>query len=117
MANYPNTLGLAVSNGSILRDDHMNAAAVVKAVVRDLKEYMRLKNGSTGQRILPLCYSAANSDTRDIKILDYLLSGDGPSSIDFWTVSASPQQINIKVSNAGIVQKSYMDRAHKRRTI
>jgi len=44
MANYTNTLGLVVANALLNGDDHISAVPVIKAVLRDLKRYMNLKN-------------------------------------------------------------------------
>lgn len=87
MAVYPNTLGIAAASQVINNDASMLAASVIKAIVRDLKRYMRLKSEISQQRVLPICYDANSTSARDKAILDYLSSGDVSSSIDFWTVS------------------------------
>ena len=86
-AKYPNTLGLLVASNLVNDKGTEKAAPVAKAVVRDLKRYMRLHNDASGQRILPIGYDAATVDPRDMTILDYLSLGDPASAIDFWTVS------------------------------
>ncbi|XPS73877.1 hypothetical protein M3J09_006010 [Ascochyta lentis] len=85
MAQYPNTLGLLVASNLVNGRSSEKATPVVKAVVRDLKRYMKLAKESSGQRILPIGYDAATTDDRDKTILDYLSLGDPASSIDFWT--------------------------------
>lgn len=87
MASCPNTLGILVADMLINNDASVACIPVIAAVVRDLKKYMALKNEETGQRILPIGYSAATIEARDMAILDYLSSGDKGDSIDFWTVS------------------------------
>ena len=90
MAQYPNTLGLHAGNGITNSPSVQRAAPVIKAVVRDLKEYMKLQNAASGQRILPIGYTAATFDLLDTTLLKYLSVGDPASAIDFWTVSCTP---------------------------
>lgn len=87
MAKYPNTLGLLVASELINDETTLSATPVIKATVHALKKYMKLRNDATGQRVLPIGYNAATSSARDRTVLDYLSSGGGESSIDFWTVS------------------------------
>lgn len=87
MAQYPNTLGLHAGNSIANNASSQRAAPVIKAVVRDLKEYMKLQNAASGQRILPIGYTAATVDLLDTTLLKYLSMGDPATSIDFWTVS------------------------------
>ncbi|KAI6993081.1 FACT complex subunit, partial [Hortaea werneckii] len=85
MTQYPNTLGVLVSQ-HLINDAGSESlcAPVLAAVVRDLKRYMRLKRDLTGQRILPLGYGAAAAGERDRRVLEYLTSRDEKSRIDFW---------------------------------
>ncbi|RMY91316.1 hypothetical protein D0861_03196 [Hortaea werneckii] len=87
MAQYPNTLGVLVSQ-HLINDARSESlcAPVLAAVVRDLKRYMRMKRDLTGQRILPLGYGAAAAGERDRRVLEYLSSQDEESQIDFWAV-------------------------------
>jgi len=89
MASYPNTPGLLVAHALVNNNTSVCTAPVIKATARDSKKYMKLRNQVTGQRVLPIGYSAAASGARDMTILDYLSSGDTSGSIDFWTVSSS----------------------------
>lgn len=87
MAQYPNTLGVLVSQ-HLINDEASESlcAPVLTAVVRDLKRYMRLKRDFTGQRILPVGYGAAAAGERDRRVLEYFTSRDEESRIDFWAV-------------------------------
>lgn len=87
MTSFPNTLGLFAGMAVVNNDATIPATAVLKAVVRDLKKYMKLKNEINGQRILPIGYDAAASGARDKQVLDYLTTGDEETSIDFCAVS------------------------------
>lgn len=87
MSSYPNTLGLLVASKLVNDRDTEKAAPVAKAVVRDLKRYMKRQYEAHHQRILPIGYDAATTDNRDMTVLNYLSLGDRASSIDFWTVS------------------------------
>jgi hypothetical protein len=89
MASYPNTLGLLAVSGLVNDEATLSATPVIKAIVRDLMKYMKMKNEVTRQRVLLVVYNAATSGVRDKTILDYLTGGDGGSSIDFWTVSGT----------------------------
>lgn len=86
MARYPNSLGLLAGSQVVNNKATVSSAPVVKAVVRDLKRYMKLKSEVYSQRILPIGYNAATTNDRDKTILDYLSLGDSASSIGFWTV-------------------------------
>ncbi|RMZ70087.1 glycolipid anchored surface [Pyrenophora seminiperda CCB06] len=87
MAEFPNTLGLLVASQLVIKDAMMPVAAVIKAVVRDLKKYMKLKHEAEGQRVLPIGYNAATGSARDKKVLAYLTVGSDVESLDFWTCS------------------------------
>jgi len=87
MASFPNTLGLLVASALVNNDATMPVAAVIKAAVRDLKQYMQLKHDMEGQRVLPIGYNAATGGARDGRLLDYLTAGGDGASLDFWTVS------------------------------
>ncbi|CAO2656530.1 Nn.00g053330.m01.CDS01 [Neocucurbitaria sp. VM-36] len=52
MSSYPNTLGLLVASELVNNEATLSATPVIKASVRDLKKYMRLKNEYTKQRVL-----------------------------------------------------------------
>jgi hypothetical protein len=86
MARFPNTLGFLIANSLINNISSEICAPVIRAVVRDLKKYMKLKHQATGQRTLPVGFGGGQYDG-DVKVLNYLTDGDESSSIDFWTVS------------------------------
>ena len=90
MASCPNTLGVLVADGLVTDDKSVACVPIVSAVVRDVKEYMKLKNERHGQRILPVGYGAAMNQNgeRDVAISHYLSSGDQTQRIDFYTVGA-----------------------------
>ena len=87
IASYSNTLALLVADRLIMHDADLIANPVIKAIVRDVKRYMILKNESTAQRMIPIVYSANTASQRDMTVLEYLFSGDASRSIDLWTVS------------------------------
>lgn len=88
MAGFSNTLGVLAGNELINDDSTMPVAAVLKAIVRDLKKHMQLQNKARAQRILPIGYNAATSSARDQEVLEYLTASHDEASIDFWTVCA-----------------------------
>jgi hypothetical protein len=65
MASYPNTLGLLAAGGLVNDEATLSATPVIKAIVRDLKKYMKMKNEVTRQRVHPIVYNAAMSGARD----------------------------------------------------
>ncbi|KAF2721641.1 glycoside hydrolase family 72 protein [Polychaeton citri CBS 116435] len=69
MASFSNTLGVMAGSELVNSNDTMLATPVIRAVIRDLKRYMKLKNERTGQRVLPIGYNAATSNARDQIIL------------------------------------------------
>jgi hypothetical protein len=85
MAVFPNTLGVLVANHLINNNRSEICAPVIRAVVRDLKKYMHLKQQAGGQRLLPIGFGAGEYEG-DRKILNYLATGDKDSNVDFWTV-------------------------------
>jgi len=85
MASFPNVLGVLITEHLINNLDSEKCAPVIKAVVRDLKQYMDLKNRLHGQRPLPVGLGGG-SYKYDRKILDYMTAGNSDSCIDFWTV-------------------------------
>ena len=85
MSGFPNVLGVLVAEHLINNLDSERCAPVIKAVVRDLKQYMHLKQRSCGQRTLPIGFGGG-SYKYDRKVLDYLAAGDRDSCVDFWTV-------------------------------
>lgn len=93
MAKYPNTLGLSAGNNVINNRDSQKATPVIRAVVRDLKRYMQLQNAASGQRILPVGYSAASVESLRATTLNYLSLGEPTSSIDFFAVSPARKPI------------------------
>jgi hypothetical protein len=106
MASYPNTLGLLASSEIVNNEATLSATPVIKATIRDLKKYMKLKNEITGQRVLPIGYDAATSGVRDQTILGYLAGGDSEGSIDFWTVSGACEEWKMTKANLSISVKT-----------
>jgi hypothetical protein len=85
MASFPNVLGALVTEHLINNLDSEGCAPVMRAVVRDLKQYMDLKHRLSGQRPLPVGFGGG-SYKYDRKIVDYMTAGDRASCVDFWTV-------------------------------
>jgi 1,3-beta-glucanosyltransferase GAS5 len=96
MAQYSNTLGVFAAYTTVNHQGSETAAPVVAAVIRDLKQYMQLRNDATSQRILPVGYGASTTNDRDRALLQYLSAGDRKLCIDFWTASTTVNKINLK---------------------
>ncbi|KAI5204395.1 hypothetical protein E4T38_04687 [Aureobasidium subglaciale] len=85
MAGYPNTLGIVAGDSVINSYPSLQAAPVLKAVIRDIKRYLAWSNKTNGTRLLPVSYSIASvpSITHAPGLLEYLYLGDTKSTIDF----------------------------------
>jgi 1,3-beta-glucanosyltransferase GAS5 len=87
MAQYPNTLGLIVANEVLNSGDSTIASPVIRAVTRDVKSYMATAAEITGQRQLPVGYSASTCHLILKPTLDYFAAGPSEEAIDFFSVS------------------------------
>jgi hypothetical protein len=87
MAVFPNTLGIFAASLVVNNRSSLATTPVIKAVVRDLKTYMRLRNEVVGQRVLPVGYDAAGT-AEDKIVFEYLAACNTNSAVDFWAVSA-----------------------------
>lgn len=79
-SKYDNTLGYFAGNEVINDEKTTGAAKFTKAVIRDLKAY--IKNHS--QRQVPVGYSAADIKTNRKEQIEYFTCGDAASAADFW---------------------------------
>jgi hypothetical protein len=109
MANFPNTLGVSVADNLINDKDSKSCVPFVAAVIRDLKRYMGLKNRTAGQRILPIGYGGTTSDERDLKVLEYLSTGDEMNCVDFWMVRPSMFFIGLLIADSTAVPGLSLD--------
>lgn len=87
LSAHPNCLGLLIGNEIVNDYRSVRALPVMRAAVRDVKKYLKLKNNRTGQRIPPVGYSSADVKMVERDIRDYLSAGDRADRIDFWSVS------------------------------
>jgi hypothetical protein len=79
-AGYANTLLFFSGNEVINSDDTTNCAPYVKAVTRDLKQYI----GSRGYRAIPVGYSAADVESNRYEMADYMNCGTDDQRSDFF---------------------------------
>ncbi|ERF76923.1 1,3-beta-glucanosyltransferase gel1 [Endocarpon pusillum Z07020] len=103
-AKYTNTLAF-FSGNEVINDGPTSAAApYVKAVTRDLRQYI----GSRGYRKIPVGYSAADVDTNRLQMAQYMNCGTDDERSDFfafndysWCDPSSFQQSgwDVKVRN------------------
>lgn len=80
MNKYSNLIGFFAGNEVVNATDTTNAAAYVKAVVRDSKAYIKAKN----YRAVPVGYAAADVPSARVQLADYLNCGDEDEAIDFF---------------------------------
>jgi 1,3-beta-glucanosyltransferase GAS5 len=79
-AQYTNTLAF-FSGNEVINDGPTSAAApYVKAVTRDLRQYI----GSRGYRKIPVGYSAADVDTNRLQMAQYMNCGTDDERSDFF---------------------------------
>jgi 1,3-beta-glucanosyltransferase GAS5 len=79
-AKYTNTLAF-FSGNEVINDGPSSAAApFVKAVTRDLRQYIR----SRGYRKIPVGYSAADVDTNRLQMAQYMNCGPDDERSDFF---------------------------------
>ncbi|KAI6250137.1 1,3-beta-glucanosyltransferase gel1 [Erysiphe necator] len=79
-AGYPNTLAFFSGNEVINDDDTTPAAPYVKAVTRDMRQYI----GSRGHRKIPVGYSAADVNSNRREMAEYMNCGTDDERSDFF---------------------------------
>lgn len=79
-ANYTNTLAFFSGNEVINDDTTTSAAPYVKAVTRDMRQYI----GSQGYRQIPVGYSAADVDSNRLEMAEYMNCGTDDERSDFF---------------------------------
>jgi hypothetical protein len=79
-ANYTNTLGYFSGNEVINDDSTTSAAPYVKAVTRDMRQYIRAR----GYRLMPVGYSAADVDSNRLEMAEYMNCGTADERSDFF---------------------------------
>ena len=92
MAKHPNTLGFIIADQVINNVDSTMAAPTIRAVVRDVKKYMKLAAVTKGQSEIPVGITTSDLDSILKPQFDYFVGGDGEEeAIDFFCVS----EINV----------------------
>ncbi|KAI5283262.1 beta-glucanosyltransferase, partial [Ascosphaera aggregata] len=79
-AQYDNTLAFFSGNEVINSANTSNAAPYVKAVTRDIREFMKKR----GLRRVPTGYSAADVDTNRLEMAQYMNCGSDDERSDFF---------------------------------
>lgn len=83
-AGYDNILGFFAGNEVINSENTTNTATYVKAVVRDMKKYLKAR----GYRQIPVGYSAADIVSNRLLVAEYLNCGDDADArIDMFGVN------------------------------
>ncbi|KAK8002155.1 glycolipid anchored surface protein GAS1 [Apiospora marii] len=88
MAAYPNTLGVVAANEVLLHAGHTAGAAVIRALVRDVKRYMALHaaaNPDSQQRVLPVGVSSNGVSSIFYDEFRYFTGGDPGEAVDFFS--------------------------------
>jgi len=79
-AKYDNTLLFFSGNEVINADNNTNCAPYIKAVTRDMKQYI----GSMGYRAIPVGYSAADVESNRYDMAQYMNCGTDDQRSDFY---------------------------------
>lgn len=79
-ANYENTLAFFSGNEVVNDGPSSKAAPYVKAVTRDVRQYIR----DRGHRTVPVGYSAADIDTNRLQMAEYMNCGTDDERSDFF---------------------------------
>lgn len=80
-AKYKNVLGFFAANEVINDEKTTNTAKYVKAVVRDMKKYIKARK----YRQIPVGYSAADIESNRKEQIEYFTCGsDEDARVDFW---------------------------------
>lgn len=82
-AGYTNTLCFFSGNEVINTANSTNAAPYVKAVTRDMKQYI----GERGYRSIPVGYSAADVSSNQYLMAQYMDCGTDASRSDFYAIN------------------------------
>lgn len=82
-ATYSNTLLFFSGNEVINKANTTAAAPFVKAVTRDMKQYL----GERGYRQIPVGYSAADVSENQYTMAQYMDCGEDPSKSDFYALN------------------------------
>ncbi|KAI1454764.1 glycoside hydrolase family 72 protein [Annulohypoxylon moriforme] len=98
MTKYPNTLGLVVSCRAIAGPTDTSVAPILRAIVRDVKKYIRLASKKKNWRALPVGISAPDLKPSLKLQYEYFVSGPEKDAVDFFgfndftPVGQSPMQ-------------------------
>ncbi|GMM34332.1 hypothetical protein DASC09_016570 [Saccharomycopsis crataegensis] len=80
-AQYDNVFGFFAGNEVINDEKTTGSAKYVKAVVRDMKKYIKARS----YRTIPVGYSAADIETNRKQQIEYFTCGDDENArVDFW---------------------------------
>ncbi|KAH8659349.1 Glucanosyltransferase-domain-containing protein [Tricladium varicosporioides] len=82
-ANYTNVLAFLSGNEVINNASNTNCAPYVKAVTRDIKQYI----GSRGYRSIPVGYSAADVAENQFLMAEYMNCGTDDERSDFYAIN------------------------------
>ncbi|TVY64258.1 1,3-beta-glucanosyltransferase gel1 [Lachnellula suecica] len=82
-ANYTNTLAFLSGNEVINEVNNTDCAPYVKAITRDMKQYIAAR----GYRSIPVGYSAADVDANQFLMAEYMNCGTDDQRSDFYAIN------------------------------
>ena len=88
LSQYYNVIGVIAANSVINAPSNTNAAEIIRAVVRDLKRYMRAKARLNNQRVLAVGVSNAFVPEDEATMPRYFFAGQTEDRADFWGVGS-----------------------------
>lgn len=89
LSAYPNVLGVLAGHEVINSPESSGAAGAIRAVVRDLKRYMRMAASEASgekQRVLPVGYSHSAEMMTRMPTFKFLSAGPEEEAVDFFCV-------------------------------
>ena len=110
LAVYSNILGVIADSETIDSLQNTRAAPCIRALVSDLKRYMRVQVSINNQRILPVGVQAADMMTLAIPQVMYMTAGSPEERVDFYCHNnyhwASPSDMQTSGWNQDVTMYS-----------
>ncbi|ETN42865.1 uncharacterized protein HMPREF1541_02023 [Cyphellophora europaea CBS 101466] len=85
-AGYDNLAGFSVADHVVNNAQATKAAEVIKALVRDVKGYMRARTEKTGGRTVPVGLVDEEWAATQVPSFDYYMSGSPEERVDFYAL-------------------------------
>jgi 1,3-beta-glucanosyltransferase GAS5 len=84
-SKHPSILGIVVSDAVINNSQCMHASSTIRAVVRDVKRYIRLRADIHGTRLVPVGVTSRNWLMITRPLLEYFTAGSPEERVGFYS--------------------------------